>query len=117
MRNLIGYGVQLLLVTGVMLLLYGLIRTSLRALLDQLLRFPAGTQFYLRALLLLLFFAAWQKAVGDKWEYAAGTAFMEYVWDVAGTLGSVLEQAFWFFLIYLSLITILTAVLRRKHEP
>ena len=112
-NNLIGYLVQLLLVIGLMLTIYALIRTSLRKLLDQVLKFADGTEFYMRALLLLLLFAGLQEAIGDKWEYKADAAFMEYVWNIATTIGEALTQAFWSFIIYIALITILTATLRR----
>ncbi len=113
--NLLGYGIQLVLAVGVMLGMYALIRTSLRDLLDQVLKLPAATVFYLRSLLLILVFAALSKAVEDKFEHAADAAFMVYVWDVAGTLGDVLELSLAWFLVYLVQITILTAVLRRKN--
>lgn len=115
-NNLIGYLVQLLLAIGVVLLAYALIRTSLRDLLDQLLKLPAGTTFYQRSLLVILLFGALGQAVGHKFELKPDSAFMEYVWEVAAALGSVLETTFWFFIVYLVQMTILAAVLRRKHE-
>ena len=113
--NLIGYSVQLILVVGLAIAVYRLIRPSLGALLDQLLALPAGTEFFLRALLLLLMFAGLQEAVGDRWNHEPGTAFMEYVWDIASTLGNSIETVYWFIVIFLVLMTILTSVLRRRH--
>jgi len=117
MHNILGYLVQLVLATGVVLGGYALMRTSLRELLDRLFDFPAATRFYLRALLLLLLCAAWQQAIGDPWKHPAEEAAMEYVWDIADTIGRVLEQVAWSFVFYLVQITILTAVLRRKETP
>lgn len=112
--NLLGYGVQLLVVLVVMLGVYAVLRGSLRTLLDEVLRVPAGTTFYLRSLLLLLLFAGLQKAVGDEFAHEAGTAWMVYVWDVADTVGAALETSAWVFILYLVQITILAATLRRK---
>ncbi len=113
--NLWGYGIQLVLVLALMLVFYALLHASLRDLLNELLKVPAGTRFYLRALLLILLSAGLGQTVGDAFTHKEGTAFMEYVWDVAATVGKALEMSFWWFIIYLVQITILTAALRRRH--
>lgn len=115
-HNLLGYGTQLVLATGFALGIYALLRPSVRALLDELLKLPAGTAFYLRSLLLILLMTALGHVIGDKFDYKAETAFMEYVWDVAQSVGEVLKNSVWLFVVYLVQITVLTAVLRRKHE-
>jgi hypothetical protein len=114
--DFLGYLVQLVLVVAVMLGIYALLRGSLRKLLDELLKLPAGTTFYLRSLLLVFLLAGLSKTVGDKFSHEEGTAFMEYVWDVASTLQGVLELSLWWFIIYLVQITILTAVLHRRMK-
>jgi len=114
--NLVGYGIQLVIALGVTLGVYAMLRPSLRELLAEVIRLPAATVFYLRSLLLLLFLVALGETVGDKWEVAADAAFMEYVWNVAHAAGQVFKNFLWTFILYLVQITILTAVLRRRHE-
>ena len=111
-NNVVGYLVQLLLVTGLMILVFGLVRRSARSLLDDVVRLPAATEFYMRVLLLLLVFAGLEAAVGDRWDIKPDPALMEYVSNIAGTMGEALQTAFWLIMIYMVLMTVLTATLR-----
>jgi hypothetical protein len=114
--TVVGYAIQLAIALGVTLGVYALLRSSLGELLSEVVKLPAATVFYLRSLLLLLLLTALGQTVGDKLEVEAGAAFMEYVWQVAQTTGEVCQNFVWVFLLYLIQVTILTAVLKRRHE-
>ncbi len=103
------------LALGLVLLIYRLLRSSLREALDQIIRLPAATTFYLRVLSLTLVFLALSKVIGSRFDLKPEAHFLEYVWAVASDLGGIFESVAWNLLAYLSLVTILVAVLRYKN--
>ena len=108
---LIDYALALALVFVV----YRALRDSLRETLDQVIRLSAATTFYLRVLSLTLVLLALSKVIGSRFDLKPEARFMEYVWGVAGDLGGMFENVAWNLLAYLTLITILVAVLRYKN--
>ena len=98
------------------LLVYALARKSLRGLLDEVVKLPSGTTFYMRLFLIGLVFIALSSALDTEFALKEGAAFMEYVWRVADGLSSVLGITCLFITGYLFLVTILIAVLRHRHD-
>lgn len=92
-----------------------LIRTSLRGLLDETIKLPAGTTFYTRILLIGLLFIALSATLKTGFTLNDGAAFMEYVWRVGDGLSSAFGNICLFLVGYLFIVTILVAVLRRKR--
>jgi hypothetical protein len=112
--NTIAYVFELLLLLGTAAGIYALLLPSQRQLLDELVQLPAATTFYLRSFALILVLVALDKAFYPV-DLKSGAHFMEYLWFAAGVLADVLEHWYVMLVVYLGLITILTAVLRRRH--
>jgi preprotein translocase subunit SecG len=108
--------VLLALSLAVPIILFLLLRVSLRDLLQHTVKLQAGVTFYLRSFLLVLFLAALSAAIGTSFDLKPGSRFMEYVWKGAEGLSSTLERSLWFVAIYLVLITVLVATLKTKDD-
>ena len=106
----------LILAIAVALIAYGAARKSLRDLLSRTISVPSGVDFYMRSFLLLLVFGIIGQGVTSGLDLKPGERFMEYVWAVAGGLGSALDYAFGIVAIYLVLMTILIATLKPKND-
>jgi uncharacterized membrane protein len=107
--------IEAVLAILIALIVYLLLRTSLRRLLDDTVQLPAATGFYLRSFLVMLLLAALAEVV-DFVRLKPDSAPMDYVWTVADGLGKVLTDIYIALLAFLVLITVLVAVLRRRHE-
>jgi hypothetical protein len=116
MYNLAGFGILLVISLGLTFAIWAAVSKSLQGLLNQVVKLPDGTEFYLRTFLIGLLLAAAAGGVGTVFDLKAGEPFMEYVWKVASGLESVCQYFFGFLLGYLVLITVLVAVLRSRHE-
>jgi hypothetical protein len=106
--------VTLILGLGIAWIVYAILAKSLRELLDQIVRMPAGTAFYLRSLGLVVVFISLSKfalSLND-----AQTHFMDYVWAVANAVGSMLDSLAYIVFAYLVLITVIVVVLKPKNE-
>jgi len=106
--------ITLVLGLGIAWIVYANLAKSLRELLDQVIRMPAGVTFYLRSLALIVTFISLSKFVltlDDK-----QTHFMDYVWNVAGAISSTFESLAYIVLVYLLLITVVLVVLKPKNE-
>lgn len=114
--DLSAFLVLLLLSLAIAIILFFLLRESLRELLRSTVRIPAGVTFYLRSFLLVLFLAVLSGAIGAVSDLKSDTHFMEFVWTEASGLASVLEAVLGFLAAYLVLITILVAVLKPKRD-
>jgi hypothetical protein len=99
---------------GVALVVYALLRGSLRKLLDRVIDVPEGTKFYLRALVLILLSVALNKVIVGV-HLKPDAHFMEYVWAVASDMSGIFENLFVVLLVYLGLITVLVVVLKPKN--
>jgi hypothetical protein len=114
--HLIVFLASLVIVVLLLASIDRLLRPGLRGLLEEVTGLPAATEFYLRAFGLVVGLAALAALV------AAGHAdlkddahFMEYVWSVAGGLQDVFQDLLIVLLVYVGLVTVLMAALRRKH--
>jgi hypothetical protein len=115
-QNLAGFVILLALSLVLTFAIWALVSKSLESLLNQALKLPDGTTFYLRSFLIGLLLAAFAGGFGTAFDLKPSDPFMEYVWRVGAGLKEVCQYSFGFLLVYLILITILVAVLRAKHE-
>jgi nitric oxide reductase large subunit len=97
-------------------ILFFALRVSLRELLRNTVKLPAGVTFYVRSFLLVLFFAALSAAIGTSFDLKPDARSMEYVWAGAQGLSSVLEKTLWLVVIYAIVVTILVAVLKIQDD-
>lgn len=115
-ENLCGFIALFATSLGTALVVYAMLRKSLHALLDEVVRLPSGTTFYQRLFAISLVFIALSAALKTEFDLEEGSAFMEYVWKVACGLSSVFAHTCLFCLGYLVLITVLVAVLRSRND-
>lgn len=101
---------------GIVVLLYALVYRSLRALLDEVIKLPLGTVFYLRMLFLLLLLNVLSVVLDMQFTLKPDAPFMEYVWQAAGDLADLLGNTGLYLLGYLTLITFIVALLRYRHD-
>ncbi|KPK31290.1 MAG: hypothetical protein AMK69_00790 [Nitrospira bacterium SG8_3] len=112
----LGFVVLLIIGFGIALILYALIHKSLRALLDELVKLPAGTTFYARLLFVGLVLAAASELMEQSFALKEDARFMEYVWKVADGLSDAFGFICVVLLVFIVQITILLAALRRRDE-
>ncbi len=98
------------------IILFGLLRDSLRELLEHTVKLPGGVVFYLRSFLLVLFLSALSVAVGASFELPAGSHFMQFVWKVAEGVSSSMQSALLTVGVYVVVVTILIATLKIKDD-
>jgi len=108
--------IELILAVVCAAVIYGLGQRGLRELLERTVAVPGGVEFYRRAFLLVLIFGAVAQTLGAAPDLKAGARFMEYVWAVAGGLGSALGTVLLALGAYVLLMTILVAAIKPKHE-
>jgi hypothetical protein len=113
-HNSLAFVCDLLLSVGIVFLVYKLIASSLRELLDKIIRIPEGTTFYLRALALVLICLALSKVVVGI-SLKSDAHVIEYVWAVGSHLSDVLENVFTTLLAFVVVVTVLVVVLRPKN--
>ena len=116
LQNISGFVVLFIISIAISLIVYALARESLRSLLDEVIKLPSGTTFYIRIFLIGLVFIALSSALDTEFALKGDAAFMEYVWKVADGLSDVFGYTCLYILGYLSLVTILVVVLRRRHD-
>ncbi len=92
-----------------------LLRAGLRALLDEAVGLPPATEFYLRSLVIVLFLVIFGGVLGTHSDLKEGARFMEYVWATGGRLQEIFQDLFIVLLVYVGLITVLLAALRRRQ--
>lgn len=112
----IAFVIDFGLAVGLAYALYALLQQSLRGLLDRVVRLPAGTSFYLRALLLLFLLVALSSVIKSQFDLKPDAHFMQYVWVIAADLAQFFENAFWGLMAYLAMLTVLLAALKVKNE-
>ena len=94
------------------LLVYALIRTHLRALMDALIEIPGGTTFYLRTLVIALLAAPLTNLAAPQ---KPDAKLMEYVWAAATSLSSVSDRIVWTLLVFVAFVTAFILILRFRH--
>lgn len=114
-QNIIGFVALLVISIGAALLVYLLVHKYLSELLDKVVKLKAGTSFYVRVFVIGLVFIALSAALDVEFSLKQGAVVMEYVWNIANGLSTMLGQTTLFIFGYLVLVTILIAVLRKKH--
>lgn len=114
-QNIIGLVVLVIISIGSALLVYALVQKQLSKLLDKVIRVKAGTVFYIRIFFIGLVLIALSAAMDVEFSLKQGAKVMEYVWKVADGLSAVFGQTTLFIFGYLILVTILIAVLGKKH--
>jgi len=97
--NAVAFLFDLLISVGLVLLIYTLLGRSLRELLDKTIRLPAGSTFYMRALVVVLLCGALTKVISGIHQ-KPGDHFMEYVWAVARDISNVFDNLIVILLIY-----------------
>jgi len=112
--NAAAFASGLIIGIGIALIVYALLSGSLRKLLDSVIDIPAGRDFYLRALGLILVLVALAGTISNA-RQKPDAHFIEYVWAIAGELSGVFQNLFVVLLVYAGLITVLVAVLRPKN--
>jgi hypothetical protein len=115
LENILGFVILLIISIGAALLVYALVKKYLSELLDKVVKLKAGTAFYVRIYLIGLVFIALSAALNVEFSLKEGAVVMEYVWKVADGLSTMFGQTILFIFGYLILVTILVAVLRKKH--
>ena len=113
--NAVAFLFDIVIAVGLVLILYTLLGKNLRELLDKVIRLPAGSTFYMRALVLILLCGAVSKVISGVHQ-KADAHFMEYVWAVAGDISNVFDNLFVILLAYVAIVTVLVVVLRPKNE-
>jgi len=114
--NVWGFVTLFVLSVGIAMVVYAVVRRSLRSLLDETIRVPSGTTFYSRILFIGLLFLALYSAIGTPFDLKEEAPFMEYVWKIAGALSTAFALWCLFLAAYLVVVTILAAALRRRNE-
>jgi hypothetical protein len=97
-------------------LVYLLVRRSLKQLLDDVVKLPAARKFYLRTLLITLLLGALAGTVTVSISTQKDVPFMERVWKVAASLDSAFWAMMAILLVYVVLQTVLVVALRRHNE-
>ena len=92
-----------------------LLRPGLRGLLEEIVALPAATEFYLRAFAIVIVLVALGSVVDTNSDLKDGARFMEYVWAIADRLKHAFEGLLAVLLVYVGLITVLMAALRRRQ--
>jgi len=116
MENALGFATLFVVSMGLAAILYASLRKTLRNLLDDVVKLPPATTFYLRTFFVCLFFFTFSAVLQTTFDLKEGKPFMEFVWRVASGLSSFFHTISLFLLSYLLLATILVVVLRRKND-
>jgi len=111
----IAFLVSLVVAILVVVMVDRLLRPALRGLLQEVTGLPPATDFYLRAFAIVLVLVALAAVMGSGHsDLKDGARFMEYVWAVASGLQDVCQNLLIVLLVYVALVTVLMAALRRK---
>ncbi len=111
----IGFLITLILSIFIVVLVDRLLRPGLRGLLEEIVALPPATEFYLRAFITVIILVGVANVIDSYSDLKDGARFMEYAWAVADRLKHVFEALIIILLVYVGLITVLTAALRRRQ--
>lgn len=111
----IAFLITLILSIFIVVSIDRLLRPGLRGLLEEIVALPPATEFYLRAFAMAVILVAVANVIDTYSELKDGARFMEYTWAVADRLKHVFESLLVVLLVYVGLITVLMAALRRRQ--
>ncbi len=111
--NIVSNIAHILLCLAVAWIAYRLLQPSAREALDSIIGLPAATVFYTRMLALVLFFVALEQVV-DVTALNPDARKPEYIWAVTNRLGHMFQNSYVVLLVFLGLMTVLFAALRRR---
>ena len=92
-KNICAFIVVCAVSLGIAAVVYVLIGKSLRKLLDDVVRLPAGTVFYLRSFVVSIVFIALSSCLGTSFVLKPHEPFMSYAWQMAGGISSTFGTA------------------------
>lgn len=113
--NISSFIVLFIVSISISVSVYFIVQKSLRNLLADIIELPSGITFYIRLFFICLLFIALSSALETEFVLKEDAAFMEYIWRIADGLSSVFGNICLFIAGYLSLVTVLIAVIRNKH--
>ena len=113
--NAVAFFFDVAISIGIVLAFYILLGKSLRELLDKVIRLPAGSVFYMRALILVMLCGALSKVIPGIHQ-KPDDHFIEYVWAMARDISNVFDNLLVILLVYVAIVTVLVVVLRPKNE-
>lgn len=116
MGNILGFATLFVVSMGLAVILYASLKKTLCGLLDDVVKLPPATTFYLRIFLTCLFFLTLSAILQTTFKLEEGKPFMEFVWRVASGLSTFFGDISIFLLVYLLFITLLIVVLRRRND-
>ena len=91
------------------------LRPVLRSLLEDILGLPAATDYFIRALSLVVAFVVLGAVADPSFNFKDNVRFMECVWAVTHGLKSIFENLVVAIFVYTALITVLIAALKRRQ--
>lgn len=113
--NAIAFLIDLALSVSIVLLIYKSIGQRLRDLLDNVVRLPEGTAFYMRAFVLVLVCVVFSRVLTGI-DLKPEARFMEYVWAVGRDVSGLFDNLFAMLLVLVGVVTLLVVVLKPKHD-
>ena len=116
MGNIIGFATLFVVSMGLAVIVYVSFKKTLCSLLDEVVKIPPATTFYLRMFLICLFFLTISAVLKTTFNLDKGKPFMEFVWTVASGLSEFFGNISIFLLVYLLFITLLVVVLGRRND-
>ncbi len=114
--NFIGFITLLILSGGVAIIIYTILNRSLRKLIEEAVKIPSSTIFYVRIFQICLILISLSAVIDRHWNLKQDAAAMEYVWNAASGISSALLGIAIFLSVYLILTTILVSVLLRHDK-
>jgi hypothetical protein len=112
--HFVAIGVKCVLGIGIAFLVYGFLQKSLHEVLDNVIRLPEATAFYLRAFVVVLLFAVLSAAITDV-NVKPDAQLMEYALEVSSGMSGVVQSLLLVLLAYVGMTTLLVVVLRPKN--
>ena len=116
MGNVLGFTTLFIISLGMAVIVYVSFRKTLGSLLDEVVKIPSATTFYLRVFFVCLFFLTLSAIFKTTFDLEDGRPFMEFVWKVASGLSTFFGNISFSLVVFLLFMTILVVVLRRQND-
>jgi hypothetical protein len=104
-----------LLIISAGLVIDRVVRPGLTQFLNELIRIPAGVEVYKRVFIVVVMLSVLGVALDPSFNLQASARFMEFVWAVGANLHKVFDTLTVVLLVYLALLTVLSAALRPRQ--